>query len=80
PKVTLSSKSDIVIADAATPGALAANGLAPAPATSPDKAAAVDKDTVLGTAGTINVNCNPVTWEATKKVTEDLDLVKAQAG
>lgn len=79
-KVTLSSKSDIVIADGATPGALAAIGLAPAPATSPVKAVAIDKDTVLGTAGSITVNGSAVAWDDTKKVSEILDLVKAQAG
>ncbi|MBJ2283016.1 flagellin [Pseudomonas sp. MF6755] len=79
-KITLSSKSDFTVDNVGAGTALTTIGLTAAPAGSPVAAAAIDKDTVLGTAGSITVNGNAVAWDNTKKISEVLDLVKAQAG
>ncbi|MDX9667521.1 flagellin [Pseudomonas sp. P5_152] len=78
-KLTLTSKSDFTVEEAGGT-ALASIGLVVADATAPVEAEAIDKDTVLGTAGSITVNGTAVTWDDTKKISEVLDLVKAQAG
>lgn len=79
-KVTLTSKSDIVIADGATAGALAAIGLAAAPATAPVKAEAVDQDTLMGAAGGVSVNGAEVTWGAGDDIKTVLGKLKDEAG
>lgn len=76
-KVTLTSKSDIVIADGATPGTLANIGL---PAASPVVAAVVDKNTVMGANGGVSVNGTEVTWAAADTIDTVLGKLKAEAG
>ncbi|WP_395605340.1 flagellin [Pseudomonas sp. B16120] len=80
-KLTLNSKSSFTIADASgSAGALDKLGVTPPAAGAPVAAVAIDKTTVLGTAGSITVNGSAVTWDDTKTVTEIMDLVKAKAG
>ncbi|QUW68110.1 flagellin [Pseudomonas synxantha] len=77
-KVTLTSKSDIVIADdATTPGTLTNIGL---PAASPVVAVAVDKDTVMGAVGGVSVNGTEVKWGAADTIETVLGKLKDEAG
>ncbi|WP_095169995.1 flagellin [Pseudomonas sp. Irchel 3H3] len=78
-KLTLTSKSDFTVEESGGT-VLTKLGLTAADATAPVAAEAIDKDTVLGTAGSITVNGTAVTWDDTNTITEVLDLVKAQAG
>jgi len=78
--VTLLSKSDIVIEDGATAGALAELGLAAAPATAPVTAAVLDEDSLMGAKGGVSVNGVEVTWDATDDIKTVLSDLKDQAG
>ena len=75
--LTLTSKSDIIIADGAPAGTLAKLGMGAAGTTT---AVAVTDGTAMGTAGGVSVNGVEVTWGAADTIKVVTDKMALQAG